>query len=62
MPEPTLPDGLIHVRDREGVEHLADDGPLGLAVGCDSWEWMTVCAPDPRGETCGDCLTYWSTP
>ena len=50
---------LIHVADHTGLIHLADDGPMGLAVGCDSWEWMTVIAADPRVDICGDCLEAW---
>lgn len=53
-------DGLVHVQDRDGVVHLADESPLGgLAVGCDSWEPMTVIAHDPRADVCGECLEFW---
>jgi hypothetical protein len=52
--------GLIHVVDHTGLIHLADESPLGgLAVGCDSWEWMTVIPADPRADVCGDCLEHW---
>jgi hypothetical protein len=50
---------LMHVVDHEGTVHLADDGPMGLAVGCDSWEPMTVITTDPRADICGDCLEFW---
>jgi hypothetical protein len=53
-------DDLVHVRDRDGLVHLADESPLGgLATGCDLWDPVIVVAPDPRADVCGECREFW---